>query len=93
MPQSHRITAFSTPFGLYEFNKLPMEISVGCQGLSRVVDNLFADLKGKYVFNYLDDLVIYSPTVTEHQEHLREVLDRLQTAGFTLNKVRCWVLV
>jgi hypothetical protein len=52
---SRRITAFCTPFGLFKFEKLPMGISVGCQGLSRVVDNLFSDLKGKYVLNYLDD--------------------------------------
>jgi hypothetical protein len=58
--KSRRITAFCTPFGLFEFNKLPMGISVGCQGLSRVVDELFADLKGIYVFNFLDDLVVYS---------------------------------
>ena len=48
-PQSRRITAFCTPFGLYEFNKFPMGISIGCQGLSCVVDNLFADLKREYV--------------------------------------------
>ena len=44
-----------------------MGISVGCQGISCVVDNLFSALKGKYMFNYLDDLLIYSPTVTEHK--------------------------
>jgi hypothetical protein len=27
---SRRVTAFCTPFGLYEFNKLPIGISVGC---------------------------------------------------------------
>jgi len=63
-----------------------MGISIGCQGLGRVVDNFFADLKGKYVFNYLDDLVVYSASIVEHQEHLREVLARLRSAGFTLNK-------
>ena len=52
--QSRRVTAFCTPFGLFEFEKLPMGICVGCQGLSRVVDNLFSHLKGNYVFNYLD---------------------------------------
>jgi hypothetical protein len=51
--KSRRITAFCTPFGLFEFNKLPMGINVGCQGLSRVVDELFADLKGNDVFNFL----------------------------------------
>jgi len=43
--KSRRITAFCIPFGLFEFNKLPMRISVGCQGLSKVMDELFADLK------------------------------------------------
>jgi hypothetical protein len=83
--RSRQITVFCTPFGLYEFNKLPMGISVGCQGLSRVIDELFADLKGQYVFNFLDDLVVYSVSVEEHICHVREVLGRLQRAGFTLN--------
>ena len=49
------------------------------------MDELFADLKGKYVFNVLDDLVVFSQSVGEHEEHLREVLRRLDRAGFTLN--------
>ena len=57
-PRSRRITAFCTPFGLFEFNKLPMGISVGSQGLSRVMDVLFADLKSDFVCNYLDNLII-----------------------------------
>jgi len=82
---SRGVTAFCTPFGLYEFNKLPMGISVGSQALSRVVDELFADLKGHYVFNFLDDLVVYSSSPEEHVTHVREVLNRLQRSGFTLN--------
>ena len=62
-----------------------MGISIGCQGLSWVIDRLFADLKGEYVFNFLDDLVVYSSSREEHVEHVREVLRRLQAAGFTLN--------
>ena len=62
-----------------------MGIGIGCQGLSRVIDELFADLKGQYVFNFLDDLVVYSSSVEEHVGHLREVLGRFQKAGFTLN--------
>jgi hypothetical protein len=83
--RSRRVTAFCTPFGFFEFNKLPMGISVGSQGLSRVIDELFADLKGRWVFNFLDDLFVYSASVEEHLAHVREVLRRLQEAGFTLN--------
>jgi len=57
---SRRVTAFCTPFGLFEFKKLPTGISIGCQGLSRVIDELFADMKGQYVFSFLDDLVVHS---------------------------------
>jgi hypothetical protein len=56
--RSRRVTAFCTPFELFEFNKLTMGISVGCQGLSRVIDELSADLKGRYIFNFVDDLVV-----------------------------------
>jgi hypothetical protein len=83
--RSQRITAFCTPFGLFELSKLPMGISIGCQGLSRVIDELFAELKGDYVFNIIDDLVVYSSSPEEHKNHVREVLRRLQTTGFTLN--------
>jgi hypothetical protein len=83
--RSRRITAFCTPFGLYEFCKLPMGVSVGSQGLSRVVDQLFGDIKGKFVFNFLDDLVVYSKSLAEHTNHVRMVLNKLREAGFTLN--------
>jgi hypothetical protein len=86
--KSRRITAFCTPFGLFEFIKLSMGISVGCQGLSRVVDELFADLKGIFVFNFFDDLVFYSSSVGEHGTHVKEVLRRLQRAGFNFNPER-----
>ena len=82
---SRRITAICTLYGLFEFKKLPMVISVGCQGLSRVIGELFADLKGKFLFNFLDGLVVCSSSPEEHEQHVREVLGRLQGAGFKLN--------
>jgi hypothetical protein len=84
--KSRKATAFCTPFGLFEFTKLPMGISVGCQVLSRVVDSLFGDLKHKFVYNFMDDLVVYSSSFEEHLQHLKEVFARLEKAGFTLNQ-------
>jgi hypothetical protein len=78
------VTAFCYPFGLFEFNKLPIGISVSCQGLSRFVHEIFADIKGQYVFNFLDDPVVYSRSVEAHVDHLREVLGETS---------ECWVHV
>jgi hypothetical protein len=84
--KSRKATAFCTPFGLFEFRKLPMGISVGCQVLSRVVDSLFGDLKHQFVYNFMDDLVVYSRSYAEHLGHLKEIFTRLERAGFTLNR-------
>jgi len=62
-----------------------MGISIGCQGLSRVLDEVFAELKGCFVFNFMDDLVVYSRSIEQHRAYLREVLHHLQQGGFTLN--------
>jgi hypothetical protein len=63
-----------------------MGISVECQVLSRVIDSLFGDLKHKYVYNFMDDLLLYSRSMEEHLRHLKEVFGRLEKAGFTLNR-------
>jgi len=76
------VTAYCKSFGLFEFNNLPLGISVGSQGLSWVIEELFADLKGKWGFNFLGDLVVSFPSVEEHASHVRAVLRRLQEAGF-----------
>jgi hypothetical protein len=50
------------------------------------VNNLFTDLNGDYVFSYLDGLMMSSASISEHQGHLRVVLDRLRSVGLTLHK-------
>jgi hypothetical protein len=63
-----------------------MGISVGCQVLSRVIDFLFGDLKHKYVYNFMDDLLVYSRSMEEPLGHLKEVFGRLEKADLTLNR-------
>jgi hypothetical protein len=84
--KSRKLTAFCTPFGLFEFNKLPIGIGVGCQVLSRVIDTLFGDLKYRFVYKFMDDLVVYSRSLEEHLEHLERAFTRLEKEGFTLNR-------
>ena len=58
--ESKHLTAFSTDFNLYEFNRVPFGLSTGASVLTILMDNLFSDIKYKFVYNYLDDLVIFS---------------------------------
>jgi hypothetical protein len=83
--ESKDITSFCTPWNLYRFTRVPFGISVGAQTLTRLLDSIFHDLKFRYLFNYLDDVVVYSKTFEEHMTHLQEVFTRLQKAGLTCN--------
>ena len=82
---SKKFTAFTTDWNLYEFNRVPFGIAIGAQVLTRLLDIIFGDIKFKYLFNYLDDVVIYSETFEDHLDHLKEVFSRLRQAGLTVN--------
>lgn len=82
--ESKSITAFCTDWNLYEFNRVPFGLSTGAAVLSRLLDMVLGDVKFKFVYNYLDDVVIYSRSFGEHLEHIRTVLDRLAGAGLTV---------
>ena len=38
---------------------------------------------------YLDDIIIFSSTWSEHLEHIKLVLERIRSAGLTLKKAKC----
>lgn len=84
-PESRPISTFCVPWNTYCFKRIPMGLAVGAQVLTRLLDMVFHDLKFKYVFNYLDDLVVYSETWESHLVHIEEVLNRLKGAGLTVN--------
>ena len=45
-----------------------------------------------FVFVYLDDILIASESATEHQEHLRILLDRLEEHGLVV-KTEKWLIL
>jgi hypothetical protein len=81
---SKPLTAFCTDWNLYQFSKVPFGLATGAQVLTRLLDRVFHDIKFKFVYHYLDDLVIYSESYDQHLEHVRIVLDRLRSAGLTV---------
>lgn len=85
---SKPITAFVTDWNLFEFNRVPFGLATGAAVLSQLMDSVFSEIKFKFVYHYLDDLVVYSKSAQEHLEHLREVFMRLRQAGLTVNPAK-----
>lgn len=83
--ESRHLTTFCTMRNTYQFKRIPFGLATGAQALSSVLDRLFGDVKYKFVFHYLDDIVIYSKDFDSHLAHIEAVLLRLREAGFTVN--------
>ena len=80
-------TAVVTPFGLYEFVRMPFGLRNAAQTFQRMMDDVLAGLE--YCFVYLDDILVASRNEEEHEQHLREVLGRLEQHGLVLNAEKC----
>jgi len=53
------------------------------------MNNMFSDLLDVCIVVYLDNILIYSDDITQHQSHVKEVLKRLQKAGLYAKAEKC----
>ena len=86
--ESRPLTAFTTPFGLFQFRVMPFGLHGAPATVQRMMDNLLGDCTA-YAAAYLDDVVIHSTTWEEHIRHLTDVLQRLKEAGLTIRPKKC----
>ncbi len=82
-------TAFSTPFGHYQFKVLAFGLTNAPATFQYAMNNLFASQLGRYVCVYLDDILIFSKNAEEHEKHLEEVLDILEKNKFYAKLSKC----
>lgn len=86
-PDDIQKTAVTTPFGLFEFLKMPFGLCNAAQTFQRLMDEV---LRGfPFVFAYIDDILIASEDTATHKRHLNEVFQRLSHFGFCINLDKC----
>ena len=76
-----------TPFGLYEFLRMPCRLKSSAQAFQRLMDGVLRGLD--FVFVYLDDILVASPNPDKHLQDLRAVLQRLTSNGLSINRDKC----
>lgn len=82
-------TAFSTPYGHYEFNRMPFGVKGGPASFQRLMNSVLAGIQGLRCFVYLDDIVIFGASLEEHNKRLIEVFLRLKEANLRLQPDKC----
>ena len=86
-PEDIKKTAIITPFGLFEFLRMPFGLKNSAQAFQRLMNRVLSGLER--VFVYLDDILVASSSWDQHLLDLHAVLGRLRDAGLSLNKKKC----
>jgi hypothetical protein len=82
-------TAFKTHHGLYEFKVMPFGLTNAPTTFQSAMNTIFAPLLRKGVLVFMDDILVYSTTLEEHAELLKQVFDILQKNEFYLKWSKC----
>ena len=61
-------TAIVTPFGLFEFLRMPFGLRNAAQTFQRFIDQVLHGFP--FVYMYIDDVLVASTSPQEHQRHL-----------------------
>lgn len=80
-------TAICTPFGSFEYLRMPFGLRNAASTFQRYVDSVFRDLP--FVTTYIDDILVHSRSREEHQAHIEAVLQRLADKGLGVNSEKC----
>jgi hypothetical protein len=86
---SKAILAMSTPLGLMEPNHMPFGMKNAPAVFQREMQRVLGQRIGKGVFVFIDDILIYTKTVEEHEDMVRWVLKRLCEEGYYANPEKC----
>ena len=88
-PASQEKTAFVTPDGLFEFQRMPFGLCNAPATFQRLMDRVLGSLKWTHCLVYLDVILVFGRTLEEHNSRLVAVLERLKKAGLTVNVECC----
>ena len=88
-PEDIHKTAFRTRYGHFEFTVLPFGLTNAPATFMALMNDVLRPFLDKFVVVYLDDILIYSKTGSEHLDHVRAVLEALKRHRLHVKLKKC----
>ncbi|GJX83669.1 putative reverse transcriptase domain-containing protein, partial [Tanacetum coccineum] len=86
-------TAFRTRYGHYEFQVMPFGLTNVPAVFMDLMNRVCKPYLDKFVIVFIDDILIYSTSNQEHEEHLKIILELLKTEELYAKFSKCefWI--
>lgn len=91
--EDKKYTAFTTPLGLHEYNRMPQGLCNSPASFMRMMIGIFVDMNFSKLLCYLDDLLIFAPSEDEALSRLQTVFQRLREYNLKLAPKKCHFLI
>ena len=85
-------TAFKTRWGLYEYLVVPFGMTNAPAQFMNLMHDVLREYLDQFVLVFLDDILVYSQTVEDHAEHLRQVFAKLREWQLFAKASKCQML-
>lgn len=82
-------TAFNTPLGHFEYLVMPFGLTNAPAVFQALINDVLRDFLNRFMFVYLDDILIFSHSIEEHIQHVRLVLQRLLENRLYIKAEKC----
>jgi Reverse transcriptase (RNA-dependent DNA polymerase) len=82
-------TAFRTRYGLYESLVITFGLTNAPANFQHFINDVLREFLDVFVTAYLDDILIYSETLAEHEKHVQQVLEALSKVNLHLKPEKC----
>jgi len=82
-------TTFKTHQGHYQFKVMPFGLTNAPSTFQCIMNEVLKPFLRKFVLVFLDDILIYSPSLELHEEHVQQVFETIRQHNFFLKPSKC----
>ena len=82
-------TTFTSPFGKYEYVKVPFELAQAPVFFQELMTCILKDFN--FAIAYLEDVIIFSKAAEEYLDHIKQVFKKLRSAHLSMKLSKCHI--